>query len=327
MRTLGFGLVVVFCLTSWIHAPAVAQKAESGKGDAAGITKEADDAFWHWKKTGNYWVIKETVTTKAATETSFMKFEITGVSEEEAFYTKTLMDKDRKVVDVQKDLAADLKATVPARGKGDEVDFECKALGKVKVMKHETKDGETVVTAWVLRHIVLKRVSRSAEKETEFELWETNLPLSSGSASKADDPYWAWKKKGNYWINKTSMNKPIEFASFVKIEIMEVSERYCTYTNTFYDKDMKESFTSDNHKMEFPAQVAEAPGADLGRKVVEQEVECKAWGKVRAVLTENDSRGVVTKIWTRKGLVVKMSMIGEDMDHSMELWETNLSKD
>ncbi|MCC6573200.1 MAG: hypothetical protein IT462_05350 [Planctomycetes bacterium] len=137
-----------------------------------------------------------------------------------------------------------------------------------------------------------------------------------------------YKKKGNWWTTKTTAKKPMESVTFMKSEVTDVNDKEATWTMTMMDKDEKVTFEQKDQKMPLVAPKVE-PAKDVkveAPKTTEEEVECKAWGKVKATKMETEAGGFKTTTWMYKGVAVKTKTTGDNMESESELWATNLPK-
>ncbi|MCC6573201.1 MAG: hypothetical protein IT462_05355 [Planctomycetes bacterium] len=312
----------------------------------------AEDPMWMWKKKGGWWTTK-TEMTKPMAMTTYMKYEITDFGNDECTYTLTMLDKDMKETFSQKDQKLKTKHdSTPSKDgpkveapKTSEEEVECKAWGKVKATKIEATYGESKSTTWMVKGCMVKMTNTGGGSEMSMELWETNFTKdgeltnatstsggsstssSSSSSNAADEWMTPYKKKGNYWTTKTTTTKPMEMVSYMKFEITDVTDKEATYTMYAYDKDMKETYKMEDQKI--PLVSYEAPKdspAVEAPKGTEEEVECKAWGKVKAMRYDYESGGYKSSSWMVKGVCVKASTTGEGVETVSELWETNLTK-
>ncbi|MCC6574361.1 MAG: hypothetical protein IT462_11275, partial [Planctomycetes bacterium] len=168
--------------------------------------------------------------------------------------------------------------------------------------------------------IWLSAWGRDGKEGGRIEKTRENTVAPEITAKPVDDPHQRWRAKGNFWVVKTTSTKPAAKETYTRTEVVDFKDDEASYMILTFDKDMKETARRDGLKISLRGDA----GAPEAAGQAQEDVECKALGRVKAARSDIAGAGLKSTMWTWKGIVVRSIAQGAEIDSQSELWETNL---
>jgi hypothetical protein len=177
---------MIAALALMFGAPVFAQaKAEEKPAKEEGKKEEAKaDGLKPYRTKGNTWTLKTTAKYGTFEVTSYIKYEVTEVTEEKATVKQIILDKDEKEqssssFDVPFKAAETPKETPKEPAEAPKVVEETikVAAGEYKCTKTETEAGGSKTTTWIAKdtYILVKSTSKSDMGESTTELIKAEI--------------------------------------------------------------------------------------------------------------------------------------------------------
>ena len=174
-------VLILLALMMFVGMPVLAQ--DKPKEEPKKAAAETVDAWALYKKKGRTWTHKSTTKMSGMDDMiSYVKWEITEVSETECKYTMTMLDKDKKETFSQKDQVMKFETAKSTDGKTPETkapemtEEKCKVeAGEYDCMKYTMESAGTKTTSWMHKQytsLVVKSHSKSDAYESVYELVE-----------------------------------------------------------------------------------------------------------------------------------------------------------
>ncbi|MBK8208525.1 MAG: EF-hand domain-containing protein [Planctomycetes bacterium] len=237
----------------------------------------------------------------------------------EAEYLTPYVDEIYKEMDTDKDGSLTRKEAAAADNGEEPSDEEWKAVDT----DSDGKVSKAEFSAYLKSELAKSYNVAKDDKSTESKPDETKP--AEGKAGDTD-AFALYKKKGRTWTMRTESDySGFKNTSYMKTEIIEVTETYAMVKYTMLDKDKKAypGMEPTETKLEFKTATGNGGTPAEAPKTEDETIKVEA-GEFECVKTTTEANGAKSIVWTSKktpGLLVKVVSEASGGKTTMELIE------